>query len=628
MAAERGGQLGWPNVHFLSLCNTILLLPSPFDRDLLWRNDNLDGIAVGGTATAAATHSQDHGFYFSADGQRQQEELHQIAHKRRRLEPTAFETTVVEFRLVPEDLPGDAEELDSATNPLNAVDEGRSRKRKSYASSEWNGNFWVDTSLAKLGLVYQLGHAGFPCIFPNVKVYRMTIIEAPIIHQIHIRYCKCSKSDPAAEKHVTLDVFRLYNVVGNMNVNDFIHAMERATDATASTGMTWLPDRYKQFQQMGRQWAFILRAKRAALANLVDGLMNPKLGSMAVVCWMCPFDGCNLPPGWRDADPDMRFLYMLLLAVDANFKLKNRMRPNEIDGPSLGPRWSYWVEPKRYRCHLKKYIAEKDLSTCIAFAALLQKDTQLTTGLRASGVGGYSNMDYIIMSALVGFNLMLLTISYDITCQWKKNLAERNEKLPKRVRLPLKDFTYQCALPVWHAASHNEKCQTANSLSFKSNDRSGPRCPSSSRCTRDIKKVMSWIWTAPGALDDEEECLHDSIRVEWTRTRARKIRWSEEVATLQEEMHRVLRYLKWQSDWWNEHIGKRSDVSDTLASGLHAYTLKQADFHNRLRCFFERKWTMPAVQAARHLVSFEERLQEEVTGLEDFFTLPTPPVTP
>lgn len=149
------------------------------------------------------------------------------------------------------------------------------------------------------------------------------------------------------------------------------------------------------------------------------------------------------------------------------------------------------------------------MSTCIAFAALLQKDTRLTTGLRASGVGGcvcarhecvrpnglgdlqkgerqvcfsstsckysqeltfcdrYANMDYIVLSALVGFTLALLTILYDIGCQWKKNLRERNALMPKTLRLNFDTFTFQCALPVWHAASHNESCQTENSLSFK-----------------------------------------------------------------------------------------------------------------------------------------------------------------
>jgi hypothetical protein len=52
---------------------------------------------------------------------------------------------------------------------------------------------------------------------------------------------------------------------------------------------------------------------------------------------------------------------MLLLAVDANFKLKNRMRANEIDDPLLRPGWGYWVEPTGYKHHLKKYIGEKDV---------------------------------------------------------------------------------------------------------------------------------------------------------------------------------------------------------------------------------------------------------------------------
>ncbi|KAJ6506111.1 hypothetical protein DFH09DRAFT_1375122 [Mycena vulgaris] len=202
-----------------------------------------------------------------------------------------------------------------------------------------------------------------------------------------------------------------------------------------------------------------------------------------------PQDERNLPEGWRDVDPKLQFLYMLLLAVDVNFRLKNRMRLNEIEDPSLGPGWGYWVEPKKYTTHLRKYVNEKDISTCIVFAALLQKDTRMTTGLRVSGVGGcvcaqhecmrpnglgdlqkgerYANMDFIVMSALAGFTLMLLTLSYDIACQWKLNLRDRMVKLPTDLRLDLDAVKLQCALPVWHAASHNEACANANSLSFK-----------------------------------------------------------------------------------------------------------------------------------------------------------------
>ncbi|KAJ7138480.1 hypothetical protein C8R43DRAFT_1089333 [Mycena crocata] len=1036
--------------------------------------------------------SADLGVYISTDGQRRQEEMMNISHKKRRLTDL-----LAEWNPVPEDGYSEMEDRDSTSNPLNAVpSEPVSRKRKEYASSddpaslwrpkksffldelirhdglgddmhsphcahcqkpyeqpdrrmvsegrtkptamrifkcgdcgqflqchscclshhtltplhvikEWSGEFWIDTTLAQIGLVYQLGHGGFPCV-------------APVVHQLHIRYCGCSKSDHAdhleqllrnawypasvtdpatCATFKTLDAFRLYNVVGNMNVHDFIHAMERGTDAKASTGMTWLPDRYKQFQRMARQWAFLLRVKRAGRGHDAEGLDNTKLRDCAIICWACPYEGRNLPLDWRDVDPKLRFLYMLLLAVDANFKLKNRKRANEIDDPSLGPGWGYWVEPRRYRRHIRKYVAEKDMSTCIAFAALLQKDTRLTTGLRASGVGGcvctrhecvrpngvgdlqkgerYANMDFIVMSALVGFNLLLLTISYDIACQWKKNLEDRCAKLPRKLRLPFSQFTYQCALPVWHAASHDEKCQVENSLSYKPGvgksdgegvervwsvlnpaayhtkdsgrgqrvdvledkidslnhgknfgqgdslqrklivaiaerdrqlaafesvsqtverdlkkewvnmvdrweaDSSQPNpyvllrqdCPSEAevrlelkqaedealngariplagssataflvaglqieesqrriiadlgetalitadresklydwrrtllvkvsqfrdlqriympgaavvianaeaerdadavppkaeritlympsempaasgdplrgcvegllameaklrvaQCTNALcalrsrlhakrhlitfrnanvtgqiqstkartligqvgerveacaakyrrareavislkgeeegerfwelraadiqldgdaeesdsaarkklamigagrgeraprdapgtsKRIMSWMWTAPGALDDEDEQLHDSIRVEWVRARARKIRWTEEVQLLREEMRRVLRYLEWQAGWWEERLEPRAGLTLEVAAGVRAYALKQAHLHDRLGAFFKLRWQMSAVQAARLILALDLAAGSEPLGLDALFS--------
>jgi Asp-tRNA(Asn)/Glu-tRNA(Gln) amidotransferase C subunit len=75
-------------------------------------------------------------------------------------------------------------------------------------------------------------------------------------------------------------------------------------------------------------------------------------------------------------------------------------------------------------------------------------------------------MDFILMACLVGFSLLLLTISYDIACQWAVNLAARNKKLPKEMQLDLEKICVRCGLPVWHAGSHEDECQNANSLSF------------------------------------------------------------------------------------------------------------------------------------------------------------------
>ncbi|KAJ7801511.1 hypothetical protein B0H14DRAFT_3489429 [Mycena olivaceomarginata] len=379
-----------------------------------------------------------------------------------------------------------------------------------HVVQEWSGSHWTTCTLESLGLIYQLGHGGFPCGFPDETIRILTVIEAPTIHQIRVHYCKCAKSDQADNLEQllqnswypatvtdpktcatfrSLEAYRLYNVVGNLNVRDFVTAMERTMDTTACSGMTWLPDRYKQFQRMARQWAFLKRIKRAGRGHDPAGVDKTKLGECAVACWACPHDGRNLPDNWRDVAPEYRFLYMLILAIDANFRMKNRMRANEIHDPPLGPGWGFWVEPEGYKTHLKNYVQEKDVSSCIAFAALLQKDTRLTTGLHVSGVGGvvcaqhecmranglgdlqkgerYSNMDYIVMSALIGFTLLWLTLSYDIACQWKMHLPEQMKKLPDAMQLPLDDIKLQCALPVWHASSHNGDCKDVNSLSFK-----------------------------------------------------------------------------------------------------------------------------------------------------------------
>ncbi|KAJ7188428.1 hypothetical protein C8R46DRAFT_1205581 [Mycena filopes] len=379
-----------------------------------------------------------------------------------------------------------------------------------HTLEEWNGNFWVKATLRELGLVYQLGHGGGVCLGPDPKIRQMVVLSHPYVHTVKFRYCRCRLSDfadpvqqllrnrwyPATQTDpstcatfVTLDIFRLQNVVGNMNVYDFVTSMERQTNAIGSCGVERVPSRYKEFMRMSRQWSYIGRMKRAGVAHQIGSLQMAKPGKSTVICWTCPYDGRNLPPNWRDVEAKFRFLYMLILALDANFKLKNRIRANARNDPALGAGHEYFVEPNTYREHLRNYVPEKDISSCIAFAALLQKDTRATAGLRCTGVGGcvcvrhecvrpngigdlqkgerYVNMDWILLCALLGFCLMWLTLSYDIACQWKKRLSERMEKMLPHMRLPLATMQLQCTLPVWHAGSHDDDCNNANSLSVK-----------------------------------------------------------------------------------------------------------------------------------------------------------------
>ncbi|KAJ7264679.1 hypothetical protein C8J57DRAFT_1512023 [Mycena rebaudengoi] len=292
--------------------------------------------------------------------------------------------------------------------------------------------------------------------------------------------------DPAiCAMYAALDLFHLLSMVGNINVHDFVGTLERNTDPL---GVNKVPDRYKAFGCMACQYTFLQYVKRAGCGHLPEGLAKTKHGACAVLCWACPHDGINMPEGWCNVSAEFRFLYMLILAMDANFRLKNRIHKNERYDLPNGSGWGHLVEDEAYKVHLRNYVAERDVSTCIAYAALLQKDMRMTTGLRCSGVSSvvcmrhecvcaegmgdlqkgkrYSNMDYILLSAVAGITLMYLAISYDIACQWRIKLWEQMEKMPSHLQLEKEHIEVEFGLPVWHAVAHEKKCQVQNSLSY------------------------------------------------------------------------------------------------------------------------------------------------------------------
>jgi urease accessory protein UreF len=104
-----------------------------------------------------------------------------------------------------------------------------------------------------------------------------------------------------------------------------------------------------------------------------------------------------------------------------------------------------------------------------------------------------------------------------------------------------------------------------------------------------------------------------AIHVEWSRARARKVRWSEEVMLLREEMRRVLRYLNWQARWWRDRIEARPDASGAVQAGVRAFALKQAAWHENLGGFFRTKWDISVLTAAQQLVAVED------VELDNFF---------
>ncbi|KIK33973.1 hypothetical protein CY34DRAFT_98753 [Suillus luteus UH-Slu-Lm8-n1] len=90
--------------------------------------------------------------------------------------------------------------------------------------------------------------------------------------------------------------------------------------------------------------------------------------------------------------------------------------------------------------------------------------------------------------------------------------------------------------------------------------------------TGEGRRQVSWIWMMDG-VDRSDEGDNDGVRIEWCKSRARALRWSEEVELLKEEMRRVLQFFAWQAAWWEEQGNRRVGECTAHIEGLQAYAV-------------------------------------------------------
>jgi len=107
------------------------------------------------------------------------------------------------------------------------------------------------------------------------------------------------------------------------------------------------------------------------------------------------------------------------------------------------------------------------------------------------------------------------------------------------------------------------------------------------------------------------------LRVEWAKSRARALRWSEEVILLCEEMRRVLWFLQWKSQWWltQAHLG--DNAREDVREGLIAYSCKQAAILDQLGKHFASIWYPFLVAHGIAIEWPEEYLKEGSSGVEE-----------
>ena len=79
-------------------------------------------------------------------------------------------------------------------------------------------------------------------------------------------------------------------------------------------------------------------------------------------------------------------------------------------------------------------------------------------------------MDFALMSTLIpslNAGISRVLVSYDIACQWHKNLQERMASYNTSPPLQLSSLKYwKVAVPKFHLPGHGKECQTSYNLAY------------------------------------------------------------------------------------------------------------------------------------------------------------------
>ncbi|KIY60993.1 hypothetical protein CYLTODRAFT_495439, partial [Cylindrobasidium torrendii FP15055 ss-10] len=360
---------------------------------------------------------------------------------------------------------------------------------------KWNGEGFDRVTARSLGINVVVGHDdGTRCAEGKV-VSKFTILDTGGCHVFDVVFCRCERRRPkriqllraqlfpsTARQPRTALTFALLRehedlaAHGKLSPYEHYNALQHMTDAW---GIDLPKPRLKPFTRANRKFCHLNMLARAGRGCVKDGRKLTAPGELAIPCIACPREGINIPENWRE-DPKR---YMLMLMMDANFRLNNLRRASTPD-VGLHTGLAYLVADEPYKMHYSKYKKQTDISNCSGFKTLEMAETKDATGLRSTGLGmvacarheiirplgvgdlqkgeRYCNMDYVAMSAAQGVNLERF-YSYDVACQWCIHLMDRIQDLPPDMRPP-EGVKLSFGVPKCHAKGHLLLCQCCFSM--------------------------------------------------------------------------------------------------------------------------------------------------------------------
>ncbi|KAG1765287.1 hypothetical protein EV702DRAFT_1182508 [Suillus placidus] len=190
------------------------------------------------------------------------------------------------------------------------------------------------------------------------------------------------------------------------------------------------------------------------------GIEETEAGTCTVLCPACPHPSKNLPVGWESTPLEFHYRFFRKVSSDA------------ID-PGLNHGYAFFVKETVYKDILASHNSAQEKSTCSSHSAVNLADTKASRGLAATGVGTidcarhnfkcpcsvadlqkgerYINMDYLFFSSMCSSrDVHVLNISYDIACQWNKNLWSRMLAFPHKYHIKHDEKVITFFVPKFH----------------------------------------------------------------------------------------------------------------------------------------------------------------------------------
>ncbi|KAG1869682.1 hypothetical protein C8R48DRAFT_746879 [Suillus tomentosus] len=338
------------------------------------------------------------------------------------------------------------------------------RRLPLHVIKKWNGSSFEQSSLKEIGLRVQLGHSDLKCVCPERGHVDFIVIHVNGIHRVNVDFCGCDQRvshrqqllrcdwypatihfpQTACTRRV-LEYFLVMTWSSKVSGHEFYTTLERLTD---NVGLNIPNSRYRAFMRTIRQFRHIRMMKQAGRGNVGGGIASTEPGALAVQCPACPHPGINLPGDWEQIDVSLKFLYAIFLALDANFRLKNRLRSSEAGDPGLHTGLAYFVPNEPYRAHILNNASQNDISSCSGFKTLAHAETKFSNGLRATGVG------------------LCLCARHEFVRPVGVGDLQKGERYANMDYIFFSTITPLLLLSVFHAPAHEEKCSTPHSLNL------------------------------------------------------------------------------------------------------------------------------------------------------------------